>query len=114
MSQSRLSGLAARLPAAILVAVATYYAVWGGEYSAFDLRRLRVQELETVERLAAARAEVDSLRKVSARLEKDPVVIEAVARERFGMIREGELLYRFVPVEPEAPATDTRLTGRTP
>ena len=30
------------------------------------------------------------------------------------LIRDGELLYRFVPAEPETPSTDTRITARTP
>ena len=103
MKSQRLAGVAARLPAACVVAIATYYAVWGGEYSAFDLRSLRGQERAATERLALARESVDSLRSVAAALESDPATIEAVARERFGMIKEGELLYRFV--EPEAEAT---------
>ena len=38
------------------------------------------------------------------KLERDPATIERVARERFGMIREGETLYRFVPVDSAAGA----------
>ena len=82
-----------------VLAIAAYYAVWGGEYSVGDLRQLRGElERESVQ-LAAARAETDSLRTFAQRLERDPATIERVARERFGMIRPGETLVRFV--EPD-------------
>jgi cell division protein FtsB len=94
--------LAGRLFAAAFVPVAIYYAVWGGEYSAFDLLRLSQQHRAEEVRLVETRAQVDSLTTLVALLEDDPATIEAVARERFGMIRQGELLYRFVQVAPEA------------
>ena len=40
---------------------------------------------------------VDSLEKEAVAIERDPRVQERVAREAFGMIREGEFLYRIVP-----------------
>jgi cell division protein FtsB len=85
-----------------LVSVALYYAVWGGEYSLFDLRRIRQQQEAEVARIEGSRIQVDSLRELSTRLESDPATIEAVARERFGMIRQGEVLYRFVEVDSAA------------
>ncbi len=94
--------LGRRLLAGALLAVAAYYALWGGEYSAFDLRRLARERREATDGLARARAEVDSLRRLATRLERDDSTIERIARERFGMIREGEVLYRFVPVDSAA------------
>ena len=82
-------------------AVALYYAVWGGEYSAWDLLRLRRDRRDAEARLAQTRRESDSLRAEAKRLENDPATIERVARERFGMIRAGETLYRFVPVDSD-------------
>jgi hypothetical protein len=38
-------------------------------------------------------------------LERQDSAVERIARERFGMIREGELLYRFVPVDSAAKGT---------
>ena len=87
---------------ALVVATAVYYVVWGGEYSALDLLRIEERQEEARLRLAEARVEVDSLRALATALERDPATIEAVARERFGMIRKGELLYRFVS-DAEAP-----------
>jgi cell division protein FtsB len=87
-----------RLISGALFSVALYYALWGGEYTAFDLVRLAEQQSQQEVGLARARAEVDSLTALVRALESDPVAIEAVARERFGMIRAGEVLYRFVDV----------------
>jgi cell division protein FtsB len=100
--------VAGRAIAVVMVGIAAYYAVLAGEYSAFDLRRLAVQQQEEAVLLAAARHEADSLEIVVERLENDDLTIETVARERFGMVRSGELLYRFVevddpPAEPVGP-----------
>ncbi|HVH14058.1 MAG TPA: septum formation initiator family protein [Longimicrobium sp.] len=88
-----------RLLAGGVLALAGYYALWGGEYSAFHLLRLKKERREAEARLASTRAEVDSLRALADKLENDDAEVERIARERFGMIREGELLYRFVPVD---------------
>ena len=95
---------ARRLLAGGALAAAGYYALWGGEYSAWDMVHLRREQASAQLRLVEARAEVDSLRGLAVRLEKQDTAVERIARERFGMIREGELLYRFVPVEEKAPA----------
>ena len=92
------------LLAGAVLAVALYYAALGGEYSALDLLRLRRDRRAAEDELARTRREVDSLKVQSGRLERDPATIERVARERFGMIREGETLYRFVPVDSAAGA----------
>ena len=81
------------LPA--LAGAAAYFALFGGEYGMLELWRLQRQyERETAElarlrdSLAVLRARVDSL-------ESDPGVLERIARERYGLIREGERLYLF-------------------
>ena len=91
------------LLAAAVLAVAMYYAAFGGEYSAVDLLRLKRDRRGADQALARTRREVDSLKVQAQKLERDPATIERVARERFGMIREGETLYRFVPMD-SAPA----------
>ena len=90
-----------RLLLGAVACVAVYYGLWGGEYSAFDLRQLRREREEKTARLAEARAGVDSLRTLASRLQKDDATIERVARERFGMLRDGETLYRFFEVKPD-------------
>ena len=66
----------------------------GGEYSTVDGWSLG-RSLEA-EKAAIARLEVeiDSLRREAEALETDPATQERVARERFGMLRDGELMYR--------------------
>ena len=91
---------ARRLVLGAVGCVAVYYALWGGEYSAFDLRRLRGERVEKAAELAETRAQVDSLRAYAALLERDEATLERVARERFGMIRDGETLYRFFEAAP--------------
>jgi cell division protein FtsB len=92
------------LLAGLVLAVALYYAALGGEYSAVDLLRLKRDRRASESELARTRREVDSLRVRAGKLERDPATIERVARERFGMIREGETLYRFVPVDSASAA----------
>jgi len=58
------------------------------------MRRQLGEERATV---GALRAELDSLAKTARDLETNPAVQERVAREEFGMIRPGEVLYRVVP-----------------
>lgn len=83
-----------------LGALAAYFALFGGEYSVPELRALdrRAESLQS--RIGTLRAEVDSLQGLALRLERDPATLERVARERYGMIREGEVLYRFVEPRP--------------
>jgi cell division protein FtsB len=90
VTQARIAGLAG---AVILFGLAA----WGGEYSTLDwltMRRQLAEERATVEQL---RVEIDSLAKAARDLETNPAVQERVAREEFGMIRNGEVLYRVVP-----------------
>jgi len=75
----------------------------GGEYSTADWRTLH----RGVERERAAivqlAAEIDSLGLEAEALENDSAMQERVARERFGMLRPGEILYRVRPGLPPPP-----------
>ena len=102
---------AARLPALLLLSVAAYYAILGGEYSVPDLLRLRSERASEEARLARATADADSLRLVAKLLESDRATIERLARERFGMIADGEILYRFVDVAPADSADSARMAA---
>ena len=72
-------------------------ALWGGEYSTADWITIRRQLADERARVVALRIELDSLAKLAHDLETNPLVQERVAREQFGMIRDGEVLYRVVP-----------------
>ena len=82
-----------------LLTVAAYEAAFGGEYGWPGLHGLKAQADERRTHLADTRREVDSLRAVARRLERDDATVEKIAREQFGMIGPGETLYRFVPVD---------------
>ena len=90
MSRTRIAGIAG---AVVLLALGA----WGGEYSTADWLTMRRQLADEREKVAGLEAEVDSLAKAARDLETNPAVQERVAREEFGMIRDGEILYRVVP-----------------
>ena len=90
MSAARWAALAALL-------FMIYFGVQGGEYGTTDLLALRRQEASEQAQVERLRHVVDSLERDAKAIEGDLRVQERVARERFGMIRRGELLYRLVP-----------------
>ena len=81
------------LPA--LIGLAVYFALFGGEYSVFEVRRARAERVGLEQRLMELERTNDSLRAWVEALESDSATIERLARERYGMIREGEVLYRI-------------------
>jgi cell division protein FtsB len=89
----------ARWAALAALAFALYFAVQGGEYGTTDLMALRRQESSERSQVERLRQVVDSLQREAVAIERDLRVQERVARERFGMIRRGELLYRLVPAD---------------
>ena len=54
------------LLAGAALALSLYYAVWGGEYSAFDLLRLKRDRREAAERLRASEERMRGLAALSA------------------------------------------------
>jgi len=90
----------------LLAGVAIYFALFGGEYSVFEVRRARVERAVAEEQLAELREEILVLRARVEALESDPAELERIAREKFGMIRDGEVLYRLVPDADPAEADD--------
>ena len=81
------------LPA--LIGLSVYFALFGGEYSVFEVRRVRAERVELAERLMALEQTNDCLRAWVEALQSDSATIERLARERYGMIRAGEVLYRI-------------------
>ena len=71
------------------------FAVEGGEYGTHDLWRQRSQMRRLTSEIDSVSRVIDSLARYETRLERDPRLQERVAREVFGMVRDGELLYRF-------------------
>ena len=88
--------LARRVALAVALLIGVWFAVEGGEYGTRDLlsRRARRERLEM--EVARLQAVVDSLKAEVRAVEQDPVTIERVAREEYGMVKgDRELLYRF-------------------
>src|SRR5207244_9239272 len=93
--------LAGIVAAVVLVA----RAFQGGEYATLDWLQLRRQLAEERAALRALEVDLDSLGRAARALETDPVAQERAAREQFGMIRPGEILYRLAPQVSAGSAT---------
>jgi cell division protein FtsB len=93
VSRARVVSLAA---AFVLVA----FAVLGGEYSTPDWIHLRRELSDERRAVRELEVELDSLARLAHALETSPAAQERAAREQFGMIRDGEVLYRLVPKQP--------------
>ena len=89
MSKPRVAALAGGLVLAWMV-------VYGGEYGTRDWWRVRGQLAEERAAVDSLKAELDSLARIARLLETDPAAQERAAREEFGMIRNGETIYRLV------------------
>ena len=86
-----------RIAMYVVMALALYYAVQGGEYSSLDLVRQRARETMLRESIDSLQHTVDSLADFRKRVQSDLVLQERIAREQYGMVKnDHELLYRFV------------------
>ena len=85
-----------------LLLLAAYYALFGGVYSVFDMSGMRAERKELVKQLDSLIARTDSLAQRGDSLKSDPLAIERAAREEHGLIREGEVVFRFHPVAEDA------------
>ena len=75
---------------------AVYFALQGGEYSTIDLFRQGQRERMMTSMIDTLKHDVDSLKTLKKLLETDPATQERIARENFGMVRDKELLFRFL------------------
>jgi cell division protein FtsB len=92
--------LARRVAIGLGVLGALVFALEGGEYGTRDLltRTSRRERLQA--EVDVLTAQVDSLVAELARVQEDPVTLERIAREEYGMVRGNrEVLYRFA--EPD-------------
>ena len=101
-------GVLKKLVLPAIAGAAVYYAVFGGEHSMIELGSARGRVRAEQRALDLLRAEVDSLTARADSLRSDPLTLERLVRERHGMIREGEILYRFADdVGGEEPGDST-------
>ena len=85
------------------IVFAVYFALQGGEYSTYDLFRQRNREQTLTHVIDSLQRDVDSLRTLKRFIETDPATQERIAREDFGMIRDKELLFRFIDPDSVKP-----------
>ncbi|KXK57891.1 MAG: septum formation initiator family protein [Chlorobi bacterium] len=65
-----------------------------GSRGIFRRLQLESQAADTRQQLYLERAKSDSLRHEISRYANDTATIERLARERYGMVRSGEIIYR--------------------
>jgi cell division protein FtsB len=82
---------------AALVLGMNAFAIQGGSFTTGDWLSLRREAGAERAAVTELKSDIDSLEKVATRVERDPAEQERIAREEFGMIKEGEYLYRLVP-----------------
>ncbi len=80
-----------------LILGALVFALQGGEYSTLDIVRQHRRAAELTIRADSIQRAVDSLTRAERLVRTDPATQERIAREEFGMVRGGEILYRFLP-----------------
>jgi len=100
VTRPRLAGIAG----AVVLAGLAFQA---GEYGTVDWLKLRQQLMQERRAVRDLEVELDSLARLARALETDPAAQERAAREQFGMIRRGEILYRLVP-QTDTPAVSPR------
>ena len=80
----------------LLIAVALYFGLQGGEYSTRDLYVLRARGQSLQREVDSLQLRVDSLTGYLRAVRSDSATQERIAREEFGMVRgDKEMLYRF-------------------
>jgi cell division protein FtsB len=96
VKRTRIAGIVG----AVVLAALAFQA---GEYGTLDWLKLRHQLAQERQDLRDLEIRLDSLARLARALETDPAAQERAAREQFGMIRRGEILYRLVPQAEPAP-----------
>jgi cell division protein FtsB len=85
----------ARVVGLVAVVGGVAFGFAGGEYGTLDWWQLRGQISAEQEALDSLAIEVDSLKKEVRAIQRDPAEVERVAREKYGMLRPGELLFQI-------------------
>ena len=78
-----------------LAIVGTAYVLLNGEQGLLKVREKRAELISLQGEVTRLEAINDSLRQVVWRLENDPEYLEKLARERYGMAKPGERVYRL-------------------
>jgi cell division protein FtsB len=88
----------------ILIAFVALWIVYEGllsQHSVLNLYKFGQERDQLKQELAAAEAKRDSLKKQIGLLQSDDFTMEKLAREKMGLAREGEIIYRYEDAAPE-------------
>ncbi len=87
-----------------LILVLLYVLVFG-DYGMWRINALQKEIVAQQGQIDQLKAERDSLEQERWRLINDPKYIEKVAREKYGMKKDGEVVYKFhdTPKKPDVP-----------
>ena len=91
--------IALRVGLSALVIAVIAFAVQGGEYGSTDLLSQKKRLASVTSAVDSLQRRVDSLTAYKGAVESDPATQERIAREEFGMVKPGEVLYRFADPE---------------
>ncbi len=100
-----MAGWGRRLVTGAGVAAVLYFAIEGGEWGTVALLRQRAHARALADTVRRLEHTVDSLEAYKKAVLTDPATQERIAREQFGYVRQGEVLYKVVP---DAPADSAR------
>lgn len=73
-----------------------FYILVGHQYGLVKIISFRLEEKRLNREILELKTTREILERECERLEKDIFLVEKIAREKFGMIKEGEKCYRFV------------------
>ena len=93
------------LPGFLLLGL--YYALFGGRYSVFELRRAEQERVESEAELERLKVENDSLRIWADSLANDLRMLERYAREELGMARGDEVVFHVLYQDTVPPVGDS-------
>jgi cell division protein FtsB len=90
----------ARVVGLVAVVGGVAFGFAGGEYGTLDWWQLHREIGAEQAALDSLSADVDSLKQEVQAIEHDPAEVERVAREKYGMLRPGELLFQIQEPQP--------------
>jgi len=78
------------------------YVYLGGSHGLIRIYRLKKERDALRHQILELQAKREIILRENRQLREDPAAIERVAREELGMVKDGEIVYRFVKPEPDS------------
>jgi cell division protein FtsB len=85
------------LAACVLGLVLFLFAAISGDHGLLYVRRLQAQQRELEQTAFQLQQRNEHLRQHIQRLQSDDRYLEQLARERLGLVKKGEIIYRVMP-----------------